>query len=111
MGFEGSPQSSLRPGNKKGIQNWIWKVIVEQKEINDHKETFYEFLNSLSTKTFTNEQFNLCKNKIWETDLLDSIKTVKSNKTSGMNWKLLSWKVLIALSILRAYLFHKEKLL
>ena len=67
---------------KRGVQNRIWKLIVEEKEINDHKEisknikAFYEtlfkqnfskinvekqrFFNFLSTKTLTNEQYDLC---------------------------------------------------
>ena len=113
---------------KRGVQNRIRKLIVEEKEITDHKEisrnikTFYEtlfkrnflksnvkkqrFLNSLSTKTSTNEQYNLSENKISETDLFNSTKSMKNNKTpgndswqknsmkpSGINWKLLLWKV------------------
>ena len=54
----------------------------------------------------TNEQYDLCENKISETDLFDSMKSMKNNKTlgtdeltkefyktSGMNWKLLLYKV------------------
>ena len=62
-----------------------------------------ELLNSLSTKTLTNEKSDLCENKIRENDLFDSINSMCNNKTSGnngltknftklsgMNWKLLS---------------------
>ena len=66
---------------KRAIQNRIWELIVEKKEITDYKEisnksnhftnhslngnfseTNFEkqqFLNSLSTKTLTNEQDDL----------------------------------------------------
>ena len=43
------------------------------------------FLNSLSIKTLTNEQYDLCENKISETDLFDSMKNMKNNKTPGNN--------------------------
>ena len=88
---------------KRGVQNRIRKLIVEEKEINDHKEisknikAFYEtlfkqnfsktnvekqrFLNSLSIKTLTNEQYDLCENKISETDLFNSMESMKNNKT------------------------------
>ena len=90
---------------KRGVQNRIWKLIVEEKEINHPKEisknlkAFYEtlfnqnfsknnvekqrFLNSLSTKILTNEQYHLCENKISETDLFDPMKSMKNNKTPG----------------------------
>ena len=41
------------------------------------------FLNSLSTKILTNEQYHLCENKISETDLFDPMKSMKNNKTPG----------------------------
>ena len=88
---------------KQGVQNQIWKFIVEEKEITSHKEilknikTLYEtlpkrnlsntyvkkqeFLDSLSTKTLKNEQYDLCKNKVSETDLFNSMKRIKNNKT------------------------------
>ena len=75
---------------KRGVHNRIQKLIVEVKEITDHKKisknikAFYEtlfkrsfpktnvekqrFFNSLSTKTLTNEQYDLLENKINETD-------------------------------------------
>ena len=78
---------------KRGVQNRIRNLIVEDKEINDHKEisknieasheTLFKrnfsktnvekqrFLNSQSTKTLTNEQCDLCENKISETDLFN----------------------------------------
>ena len=40
-----------------------------------------EFLNCLNTKTLTNQQSDLCKNDIEETDSLDSIKSMENNKT------------------------------
>ena len=96
-------QEVLNLEKKRGVQKWIQKLIVEEKEITNHKEisksikTFYEtlfkgnfpktnvkkqrFLNSLSTKTLTNEQYDLYENKISETDIFDSMKSMKNNKT------------------------------
>ena len=70
---------------KRGVQNRIRKLIVEEKDnwsqrnIQQHK-AFYEilfkqnfsktnvekqrFLNSVSTKKLTNEQYDLCENKV-----------------------------------------------
>ena len=98
-------QEVLNLEKKRGVQKWIQKLIVEEKEITNHKEisrsikTFYEtlfkrnfsktnvekqrFLNSLGTKTLINEQYDLCENKISETDLFDSMKSMKNNKTPG----------------------------
>ena len=42
-----------------------------------------EFLNSQSTKTLRDEQSDQCENKIRETDLFDSMKSIKNNKTRG----------------------------
>ena len=44
------------------------------------------FLNSLSTKTLKNKQYDLCENKISQTDLLDSMKSMKNNKITRNNW-------------------------
>ena len=102
---EKSTKFFLNLEKKRHVQNGIRKLIAEEKEITDHKEisknikAFYKtllkqnfwktnaekqrFLNSLSTKTLTNEQYDLCKNKISETDLFDSKKSMKNNKTPG----------------------------
>ena len=91
----------------RGIQSRIRKLIVEEKEITDYIEisknikAFYEtlfkqnfsrtnvkkqrFLNSLSTKTLKNKQYDLCENKISQTDLLDSMKSTKNNKITRNN--------------------------
>ena len=77
-------QFFLNLEKKPGIQNQVRKFIVKKKDITDPKEissnirVFYEtlfkqnssktnvekqeFLNSLDTKTLTNEQSDLCKN-------------------------------------------------
>ena len=41
------------------------------------------FLNSLSTKTLTHEQYDLCEKKISRTDLFDFV--MKNNKTPRKN--------------------------
>ena len=78
------------------------KLIVEEQEITDHKEisknikafceTLFKWnlsktnvkeqrlLNSLTTKALANQQYDLCENKISETDLFDSMKSMKNNK-------------------------------
>ena len=90
---------------KRGVQNQIRKLIFENKEKTDHKEisknikTFYEtlfkqnfskfnvekqrFLNYLSTRTFPNEQYDLSKNKMSETGLFNSMKSMNNSKTPG----------------------------
>ena len=90
---------------KWGVQNRIRKLIVEEKEITDHKKitnsikTVYktlfkqnvsksdvgkqQFLNSLSYKTLANEQYDLCENKIHESELINSMNSLKKNKTPG----------------------------
>ena len=102
---EKSTKFFLNLEKKRSVQTWIRKLIAEEKEITDHKEisknikAFYKtlfkrnfsknnfekqrFLTSLSTKTLTNEQYDLCENKISETDLFDSMKSMKNNKTPG----------------------------
>ena len=67
---------------KQGVHNGIWKLIAEEKEISEisnniktfHKILFkrtlsknnikkQQFFNYLSTKTFSNEQYDLCQIK------------------------------------------------
>ena len=100
---EKSTKFFLNLEKKRSVQTWIRKLIAEEKEITDHKEisknikAFYEtrfkrnfsktnvekqrFLNSLSTETLTNEQYDLYENKISEIVLFDSMKSMKNNKT------------------------------
>ena len=100
---EKSTKFFLNLEKKRHVQNGIRKLIAEEKEITDHKEiskdikAFYEtrfkrnflktnvekqrFLNSLSTETLTNEQYDLYENKISEIVLFDSMKSMKNNKT------------------------------
>ena len=102
---EKSTKLFLNFEKKRGVQNKIRKLIVEEKEVVNYKEisksikTFYEtlfkwnfsktnvkkqrILNFLSTTTLTNEQYDLCENKISETDLFESMKSMKNNKTPG----------------------------
>ena len=98
----------FKPWKKRGVQSRIRKLAVEEKETTNPKETsknikaFYEtlfkwnfsktsvvkqwFLNSLRTKTLTNEQYDLYENKISETDLFDSMKNMKNNKLYEIFW-------------------------
>ena len=43
----------------------------------------WEFLNSQDTKTLTNQQSDLCKNEIEETNLFDSMKSMKNKLTTN----------------------------
>ena len=109
---------------KRGVQNQIRKLIVEEKEITYQKEIYkkikasYEtlfkqnfsktnvkkqrFFNSLSTKTLRKEQYDLCKNKISKTNLFDSMKSMKNIKTPNndgltkefMKLSGMNWKLL-----------------
>ena len=85
---EKSRKVFLNLEKKLGVQNRVRKLIVKEKEITDPKEilnnikAFYEtlfkqnsskanvekqeFLNSLDTKTLTNQQLDLCENEIRE---------------------------------------------
>ena len=105
---EKSTKLFLSLEKKRGIQSRIQQLIVEEKEITDRKEisinikVFYErlfkrnfsktsvkkqrFLSSLSTKTLLNEQFDLREKKISRTDLFDSLKSMKHNKTPRNDW-------------------------
>ena len=91
-------QKARRP--KPNLETYYWRKRNNQSQRNIQKhQTFYEtlskrnfsktnvekkqFLNSLSTKTLTNEQYDLCENKISETDLFDSMQSMKNNKTPG----------------------------
>ena len=102
---EKSTKFFLNFEKKRGVQNKIRKLIIEEKEVVNYKEisksikTFYEtlfkwnfsktdvkkqrILNFLSTTTLTNEQYDLCENKVSETDLFESMKSMKNNKTPG----------------------------
>ena len=42
-----------------------------------------KFLNSLDTKTLTNQQSNLCKNELRGNDLCESMESMKNKKTTG----------------------------
>lgn len=54
----------------------------KKKEKNPSKNDAvnHEFLNHMNTKTFITERSNLSENKEHATDLLDSMKSIKSNK-------------------------------
>ena len=102
---EKSRKVFLNLEKKLGVQNRVRKLIVKEKEITDPKEilnnikAFYEtlfkqnsskanvekqeFLNSLDTKTLTNQQLGLCENEIRENDFFSSMKSMKNNKTPG----------------------------
>ena len=42
-----------------------------------------KYLNFLDTKTFTNQQWDLYKNEIQGTNLLESMKSIKNKKNTG----------------------------
>ena len=65
----------------------FYETFLKQNssKINAEKQEFHKTLNS---KTLTNQQPDLCKNEIWETDLFDSIRSMK-NKTDCINKRIL----------------------
>ena len=74
------------PKNIKACYEKLFKQNSSKTNVENQR-----FLNSLSTKILTNEQYNLCENKISETDLFDSMESMKNNKTpdnDGLTKKL-----------------------
>ena len=77
-----------RPMHKKCSATFVWGhpfstyISLDRFSLDSSLEK-QQFLNSVSTKTLTNEQYDLCKNKISETDLFDSMKSMKNNKVPG----------------------------
>ena len=60
----------------------FYKRLIKQKSSKNNVEK-QDFINSLDSKTLTNQQSDLCKNKMRENDLFDSTKSTRSNKTPG----------------------------
>ena len=109
MSMAKNPQSFFKPWkkprrSKPNPESCCWRKNQSQRNIQKHqqkKKAFYEtlfkrnlsktnvkkqrLLNFLSTKTLTNEQYDLCENKISQTDLFDFMKSIKNNKTPGNN--------------------------
>ena len=57
-------------------------VRVKQNSSKTNVEKL-EFLNSLNTKTLANHPSDLSENELRETDLFDSMKSMKNSKTLG----------------------------
>ena len=100
MSMARHPRSSFQTLKKsEASKTKSGNLFLKKKELTDHKvisknikefcDTLFKrdekqrFLNSLSTKTLANEQYDLCRNKISETDLFDSMKSMKNNKKLG----------------------------
>ena len=99
---EKSARFFLNLEKKCSVQNRVRKLIVKEKDITDPKETFNnnkpfckthfkqnssktnvnkkEFFNSLHTKTLTDQEPDLRENEIGETNLFDSMKSMKKTK-------------------------------
>ena len=56
----------------------FYKRLIKQKSSKNNVEK-QDFINSLDSKTLTNQQSDLCKNKMRENDLFDSTKSTRSN--------------------------------
>ena len=97
-----SPQSSFYSLKKsEASKTESGSLLLKKKitKISSNIKTFYEtflkrnfsktkvekqqYLNSLNFKIFSNEQYDLCQNKIGVTDLFASMKNMKNNKTPG----------------------------
>ena len=88
---------------KRGNQNQIRKLIIEEKEIAGDvdiiKKSFYEtlfksqsfknvseiekFLCGITTPSLNNDQINLCEKDLSETDLYNAMKNMQNNKSPG----------------------------
>ena len=90
---------------KRGNQNQIRKLIIDEKEIDGDVEilkkieSFYEtlfksqsfknvseiekFLCGITTPSLNNDQINLCEKDLSETDLYNAMKNMQNNKSPG----------------------------
>ena len=59
----------------------LYEILLKQNSSKSNVEK-QEFPRYLGTKTL-NQQSNLCGNEIRETDLFDSMKSMKNNETPG----------------------------
>ena len=76
-------KKKLRITKKYLITSKKFKETLFKQNFSKTNVEKYKFLNSLSTKTLSNEQYDLCKNIKCETDLFSSMKSMKNNKTPG----------------------------
>ena len=60
----------------------LYEILFKEKSSKTNGEK-QKFLNSLDSKTLINQQSDLCKNKLRETDLFDSMENMRNNKTPG----------------------------
>ena len=90
---------------KRGNQNHIHKLIIDEKEIDSDVEilkkikSFFEtlfksqssinaseiekLLCGITTPSLNNDQINLCEKDLYETDLYNAIKNMQNNKSPG----------------------------
>ena len=96
---------SLNLEEKRGNQNQIRKLIIDQKEIDGDVEIFKKiesffktlfnsqpfknikeielFLCGITTPSLNNDQINLCEKDLSETDLYNAMKNMQNNKSPG----------------------------
>ena len=102
---EKSTKFFLNLEKKRGNQNQIRKLIIDEKEIDGDVEifkkieSFYEtlfksqsfknvseiekFLCGITTPSLNNDQINLCEKDLSETDLYNAMKNMQNNKSPG----------------------------
>ena len=102
---EKSSKFFLNLEKKRGNQNQIRKLIIDEKEIDGDVEilkkieSFYEtlfksqsfknvseiekFLCGITTPSLNNDQINLCEKDLSETDLYNAMKNMQNNKSPG----------------------------
>ena len=84
---------------KRGNQNQIRKLIIDEKEIDGDVESFFEtlfksqsfknvseiekFLCDITTPSLNKDQINLCKKDLSEPDLYNAMKNMQNNKSPG----------------------------
>ena len=89
-----TPRFFLNLEKKRGNQNQIRKLIIDEKEIDGDVEilkkieSFYETLLkslsvSITTPSLNNDQINLCEKDLSETDLYNAMKNMQNNKSPG----------------------------
>ena len=102
---EKSTKCFLNLEKKRGNQNQIRKLTIDEKEIDDDIEifkkigSFYEtlfksqsfknvseiekFLCNITTPSLNKDQINLCKKDLSEPDLYNAMKNMQNNKSPG----------------------------
>ena len=86
---EKSTKCFLNLEKKRGNQNQICKLIIDEKEIDGDVEILKKkieiekFLCDITTPSLNKDQINLCKKDLSEPDLYNAMKNMQNNKSPG----------------------------